>query len=60
MFLLYGRIIPMHITIIVGGALGGDSALSVLVFGALKTAADVLMHHVEHRVLQRQRAAAAT
>lgn len=58
MFLPYGRIIPMHLTIIVGGALGGDSAWSVLVFGALKTAADVLMHHVEHRVLQRQRAAA--
>ena len=58
MFLPYGRIIPMHLTIIVGGALGGDSAWSVLVFGSLKTAADVLMHHVEHRVLQRQRAAA--
>ena len=43
---------------IVGGALGGDSAWSVLVFGSLKTAADVLMHHVEHRVLQRQRAPA--
>lgn len=58
MFLPYGRIIPMHLTIIVGGALGGDSAWSVLVFGALKTAADVLMHHVEHRVLQRQHASA--
>ncbi len=58
MFLPYGRIIPMHLTIIFGGALGGDSALSVLIFGALKTTADVLMHHVEHRVLQRQRAAA--
>jgi hypothetical protein len=57
MFLPYGRIIPMHITILVGGALGGDSAWSVLVFGALKTAADVLMHHVEHRVLQRRRPA---
>ena len=29
MFLPYGRIIPMHLTIIVGGALGGDSAWSV-------------------------------
>lgn len=60
MYLPYARIIPMHITIIAGGALGGDSALSLLVFGALKTGADVLMHHVEHRVLQRPRAAAAT
>jgi Family of unknown function (DUF6498) len=60
MFLPYGRIIPMHFTILLGGALGGDGPLSVLVFGALKTAADVLMHHVEHRVLQRQRAAATT
>jgi Family of unknown function (DUF6498) len=60
MFLPYARIIPMHITIIAGGALGGDGPLAVLIFGALKTAADVLMHHVEHRVLQRQRAAVTT
>ena len=55
MFLPYARIIPMHITIILGAALGGHSVLAVLLFGGLKTLADVLMHHVEHRVLQRSR-----
>lgn len=49
----------MHLTIILGGALGGDGAGVLLVFGALKTAADVLMHYVEHRVLQRGAATAA-
>ena len=38
-----------------GTALGGQSALAVLLFGALKTVADVLMHHVEHHLLQRSR-----
>lgn len=52
MFLPYARILPMHLTIILGGALGGEGAAVVLIFGALKTAADVLMHHVEHRILQ--------
>jgi len=59
MLLPDARILPMHLTIILGGALGGDGAGVLLVFGALKTAADVLMHYVEHRVLQRGAATAA-
>ncbi|MCK7593486.1 DUF6498-containing protein [Pseudomarimonas salicorniae] len=50
MFLPYGRVLPMHVTIIVGAAL--NSGLGLLLFGLLKTAADLGMHHVEHRVLQ--------
>lgn len=49
MFTPYIRILPMHLTIIVGGALGGG--FSLLIFGALKTAADAVMHVVEHRQL---------
>ena len=52
MFLPYARILPMHITIILGTLLGGGGA-AVLLFTALKTGADVLMHVVEHRWLQR-------
>jgi hypothetical protein len=54
MFLPYARIVPMHLTILFGSALASDSAVAVLMFSALKTGADVVMHHVEHRVLQRQ------
>lgn len=46
MFLPYARIIPMHLTIILGVFLGGTGA--VLFFGLLKTGADALMHRVEH------------
>lgn len=53
MFLPYARIVPMHFTILLGSSLAGDGPAVVLLFGALKTAADVLMHHVEHRILQR-------
>ncbi len=54
MFLPYVRIVPMHFTILFGGTVtGGGGPAAALVFGALKTAADVLMHHLEHRVLQR-------
>ena len=56
MFLPYARILPMHFTIILGGTVAGGGPGSVLIFGALKTVADVLMHHVEHRILQRSRA----
>lgn len=56
MLLPYARVIPMHLTIIFGAILGG--AGSILLFGSLKTAADVVMHKAEHRMLQRARAAA--
>ena len=52
MFLPYARIIPMHLTIIVG--LGsGSHRWALVLFMALKTGADWLMHVVEHRVLQK-------
>ena len=40
----YLRVVPMHIMVIVGG---------LLIFGALKTVADVAMHAVEHRRYQK-------
>jgi hypothetical protein len=54
MFLPYARVVPMHLTIIFGSTLAGDSPVTVLLFSVLKTGADVVMHYVEHRVLQRQ------
>ena len=60
MFLPYARVVPMHFTILLGGTVAGSGPGAVLVFGALKTLADVLMHHIEHRVLQRQRMALPT
>jgi Family of unknown function (DUF6498) len=54
MFLPYLRILPMHLTILFGGAIvgAGFNAWAILLFGALKTGADVAMHIVEHRLLQ--------
>lgn len=56
MFMPYLRIIPMHITIIVGAIVGAKGG--VILFGALKTFADVAMHKVEHRLLQQVTGAA--
>ncbi len=53
MMLPYARIIPMHITILAGGAFT-QSLLVLLLFIGLKTGADVIMHIVEHRVLRRR------
>lgn len=50
MFLPYARIVPMHLTIISGGLFFGGAGAFAL-FGALKIAADVVMHSVEHYVL---------
>lgn len=49
MFYPYARIVPMHLTIILGGFLGGG----LLLFLLLKTFADAIMHVVEHRILLR-------
>lgn len=49
MMLPYARIIPMHLTIILAVPLGSGA---IWLFVLLKTAADVMMHKVEHRVLQ--------
>jgi hypothetical protein len=44
----YGRILPMHLTIVAGGSLSGTSTTALLLFLGLKTLADVIMHKVEH------------
>lgn len=50
MFFPYFRIIPMHLTIILGGALGLlHQSLVTLIFMSLKTFADIAMHMVEHQ-----------
>lgn len=52
MFLPYLRILPMHLTLIFGlGFLGGGSA-ALLLFGFLKTLADVGMHVVQQRIMK--------
>ena len=58
MFMPYARIIPMHLTIVFGHALGANSPATVLLFSALKTGADVLMHYVNHAMLQRNESVA--
>ena len=52
MFTPYLRIVPMHLTVILGGVLGAGTT-TLLLFGMLKTLADVAMHVVEHRQLRR-------
>jgi hypothetical protein len=54
MFAPYVRIIPMHLTIIVGALIGGWGA--VLLFGTLKTMADVAMLKVERQIFEKERA----
>lgn len=53
MFTPYVRVIPMHLAIVLGattdGGLGG-----VLLFGAMKTVADVSMHIIEHTQMRKQ------
>ncbi len=53
LFLPYARIVPMHLTIIIGASLGGGSRLALVFFLSLKTVADALMHVVEHRALRK-------
>lgn len=50
MFFPYARIIPMHMTIIFGSKFVGGSTGTLLLFLGLKTAADVVMHIIEHRM----------
>jgi hypothetical protein len=45
----YARIVPMHLTIVFGLMLGVGA---IWVFVLLKISADIVMHKVEHRVLQ--------
>lgn len=48
MFFPYARVVPMHITIATGNAIGPTTTSSLLLFLVLKTAADVVMHLIEH------------
>jgi hypothetical protein len=51
MFFPYARIIPMHLTILIGGmflAAGEVPAGILLLFLSLKTLADLIMHAIEH------------
>jgi len=57
MMIPYARVIPMHLCIILAAPLGG--AGMIWFFILLKTGADVVMHVVEHRVLQRGARASA-
>jgi uncharacterized protein DUF6498 len=50
MALPYGRIVPMHLTIVAGGAFTGGAHAFAL-FASLKIVADVIMHTVEHHML---------
>jgi hypothetical protein len=50
MFLPYLRIVPMHAAIIFGLGMFQGMAWGVLVFGILKTIADLAMHVIEHRI----------
>jgi hypothetical protein len=45
------RMLPMHLTIILGGAAGGG-AVAMAIFLSLKVAVDVLMHCVEHKAFR--------
>jgi hypothetical protein len=53
MFFPYIRIIPMHLTLIAGMAVFGDSTGALVVFLLLKTAADVAMHVIEHAMARK-------
>ena len=52
MFFPYFRIIPMHLIIFIGGYFGDGSMFTLLFFLLLKTAVDLLMHLVGHRLMQ--------
>lgn len=54
MFFPYARILPMHLTILAGGAFGSTSTPVLLLFLGLKTLADVIMHKVEHAAWRKQ------
>ena len=48
MFFQYARVIPMHLTIILGSRFAKGSLTELLIFLVLKTVADLIMHMVEH------------
>ena len=48
----YKRIIPMHLTIILGGIVG-DGTATLMLFMCLKTYADIQMHILEHKLFRK-------
>lgn len=54
MLVPYVRIVPMHLTVLVGVQFFGGT-LAFFVFGLLKTAADAVMHTAEHHLLNPKR-----
>ena len=48
MFFPYLRIIPMHLTIIIGQSFAKGSSKGLILFLGLKTLADLVMHMIEH------------
>lgn len=54
MFTPYLRVLPMHLTIVIG-ALFINSTAGMILFGVLKTFADLAMHAVEHAQLRKVR-----
>jgi len=59
MFTPYLRVVPMHLMIVFGLHMV-PSSMALVMFGLLKTAADVGMHLVEHAQLKRVRTRAAS
>lgn len=53
-FLPYARVVPMHLCIIIAIPFGGSDFIWFFIL--LKTGADMLMHIVEHRILQGKQA----
>lgn len=54
MFLPYLRVVPMHLITIFGFLVFANSVAALMFFTALKTAADVLLHVIEHRIMQKK------
>ena len=52
MFTPYLRVLPMHLSILIGAALGGGTGLLVL-FTVLKTVSDIGMDAVDRRMAER-------
>jgi hypothetical protein len=48
MFFPYVRIIPMHLTILLGGLVSGSNPVALALFLLLKTGADIAMHVIQH------------
>ena len=51
MFTPYARIVPMHLTVLLG--VNAAQSVGVLLFGILKTIADAVMHQIEHKSMSK-------